>query len=222
LHQLTMAPRPDVTKSPTKFGFRGGNLSDFIDSIRVQFGVDLTKIGTVPESMLYTVHVPKMQMGDGQGVLRYQTVLALYNEVSDDPNVGMGRWIMKGWKPGTPHPDVLLLVPARRAEGATYNVRAFAFLTEGNATDEKLDAIRKVIREQQQMITSLAGSEVWKGLAPEDVQGDFFYHRSTGIIVVGGGKVYVEMASAIIEAAKEGLRNADIVIPNKQSADERK
>src|SRR5687768_10102054 len=45
LKQLTSAPRPDVTKSPTTFGFGGGNLIEFIDSIREQFGVDLRRIG---------------------------------------------------------------------------------------------------------------------------------------------------------------------------------
>ena len=103
LQRLTSAPRPEVPKSPKIFGFGGGSLSDFIDAIRHQFGVDLLHIGTVPASMLYSVQVPKMHMGDGQGVLSYRTVLGLYNQVSEDPNVGMGRWIMEGGKVGAPH-----------------------------------------------------------------------------------------------------------------------
>lgn len=211
------ALRPEVTKSPTTFEFGGGTLGKFIDSIREQFGVDLTKIGTVPESM-YLVQVPKMQMEGGkapggvQNTLSYRNVLALYNQVSDEPNVGIGRWIMKGGNHSV-HPDVLMLVPSRTPEGSDYNVRAFAFPTWGKAGDEKLRMVQDVIREQQHMLTALAESGQRRGLTREDAQGEVNYHRATGIMVVQGGKIYVEMASAIIQAAKERADISEIPIP---------
>src|SRR5687768_8990974 len=46
VQQLTTTSVPEETKRPAEFQFGGGDLSDFIESIKLQFGIDLRKVGT--------------------------------------------------------------------------------------------------------------------------------------------------------------------------------
>lgn len=50
------------------------------------------------------------------------------------------------------------------------------------------------------------------GLTRPDIQGTLQHHEETGILVATGGEVYIELVSAIIQAAKETLRMAEIQI----------
>ena len=53
------------------------------------------------------------------------------------------------------------------------------------------------------------------GLTQSDIQGEVNNHSDAEIIVATGGKVFVEMASAIIQAVKDHKDLSDIPIPNK-------
>src|SRR5689334_13509172 len=93
------APAEKLTDaSPSKktgeyFEFKGGSLKEFLDEIAAYYGVDLRKIGTIPEGMLYTTQVPKMRMkrqGDD-----FTVVLNLYNSISEEGARNLGKWIIK-------------------------------------------------------------------------------------------------------------------------------
>ena len=200
-----------TSKTTNEFRFDGGNLKDFLNAIKSEFAVDLEKIGTVPEAMLYSVRVPKMRLARG-GQMDFRNVLNLYNQVSDEGDPSLGRWVIKG--PLDRDPELIMLVARGPRGDGSFSIRAFSMPNEQNPDWGKmLDLVRNMIESQQHRILEMVEIGRHPGVTPSDLNGDMHYHNHAGILVVSGGKVYVEMATAIIEAMKEKTRMSDIRIP---------
>jgi hypothetical protein len=206
----TNAAAKATTKYAEKFEFKGGNLKNFLDAIKNTFGVDISELGTVPESMLYSVRVPKMRVGSDGGRLVFQNVLNLYNQVSAEGDPSMGTWIIKG--PFNKEPEVLLLVSRATGE-ATLAVKAFAIPDKESGGQEFFNRLHDTISVEANRVWETITSERLRGFTVNDVRGSLNYHPDSGILVVTGGKLYVELAGVIIDALKEKRKTQDITIP---------
>ena len=216
-------PKVEV-KRPTEFQFEGGSLADFLKAIKGSFGIDLEQIGTVPHTMLYSVRVPKMRL---KGTIRpvphappgtvrtngvhFSQVLELYNQVSKDGDSGLGRWIVRFTDDG--EPSLIMLVAPQASSGSGFSVRAFSFPRKTTEQAENLRTIQKLIAIERDRLSHVVNEGRQPGLTLADTQGEVNYHSDAGIIVATGGKVFVEMAGAIIQAAKEQRDMSDISIP---------
>jgi hypothetical protein len=199
-------------KTPSEFRFDGGPLAYLVSEMRVAFGVDLAIIGTVPEAMLHSVRVPKLRMGGEGARLDFRNVLNLYNQISAEGDPSMGRWIIKGKL--HEEPEVIMLVASGPRGESSFKVRAFP-LSKENA-DENRNLIQQTVEREKSRISAMVDLGLCPGVERSDLQGDMQYHRDSGILVASGGKVYVELATAIVEAFKEKKHMSDISVPTRQ------
>jgi hypothetical protein len=146
----------------------------------------------------------------GPGV-HLSKVLELYNQVSKDGDSSLGRWIVRFTDDG--EPSLIMLVPPQATSGSSFTVRAFAFPQKTKEQAENLSAVRRLITVEGDRLRHVVSEGRQPGLTLADIQGDVNYHSEAGIIVATGGKVFVEMASAIIEAKKRVPDISDIPIP---------
>jgi hypothetical protein len=221
LAQATDAAKPEVTlKRPAEFQFDGGNLADFVKAVKESFGIDLQQAGTVPYTMLYSVRVPKMRLTEGRvpgnnpdarAKLSFVKVLDLYNQVSRDGDPSMGRWFQRFTDDG--EPSLIMLVPPQGTGASTFSVRAFSFPQKNSAQTKGLQTIQELIAIERDRLAQVIEQGQQPGLTLADIQGEVNNHASAGIIVAKGGRVFVEMASAIIQALIDQARNGDIEIP---------
>ena len=213
-------------KQPKEFQFGGGPLEAFLKAVKESFEIDLEKIGTVPERMRYSVQVPKMRL---KGTMRQvphapagtvrtngihiAQVLDLYNQVSKDGDSNLGRWIVRLTEDG--EPSLIVLVPPRGTSGSEFSVRAFSFQVKTAEQADNLRKVRELIAIERDRLRQVVDEGRQPGLTLADVRGDVNYHSEAGIIVATGGKIFVEMASAIIQAAKDRVEISDIPIPKR-------
>ena len=188
-------PPKFVPKNPPEFRFGGGNLNQFLIAIRDAFGVDIQVIGTVPQSMLYSVQVPKMRTGGEGQRLDFRNVLFLYNQISQDGDPSLGHWIIKGTIPR--EPEAIVLTP-RQAEDS-FAVKAFAIPDPKTRHDDFFEKLFAIIDVQRSELMA----KPHPGLSTSDLEGRLQYHGQAGIIVATGGKVYVELVATVFEALKE-------------------
>jgi hypothetical protein len=205
------------SKRPMEFQFNGGSLSAFINAVRTAFGVDLNEAATVPQPM-YLIQVPKLRLKvEGkQNPLTVRDILHLYNNVSEKGDASLGRWIIE---PSAGEPQTILLVATGPRAESSFAVRAFSFPFMGQ------DATRIVEILQQTVITQrdiLRANENFAGLSDADLRGGLDYHKTAGILVASGGKVYVEMATSIIQAYKEKIdrEGNNFVLPDKPKSEQ--
>ena len=204
----TNAPISKI-KHPTEFSFKGGNLWDFIGAIGTAFGVDLNERATIDRSInLNSVSVPKMRMNTSPGGLDFRTVLNLYNEISRKGAPSLGRWVIEG--PVDQEPQAILLVPSETKGASSLGVKAFS-LPASNPEEgmKKYRTLLETVELQRRKLEDRG----YLGLDVGDLRGQIDYPHDAGIVVVSGGKAYVELATAIIDALKEKTRMSDIVLP---------
>ena len=218
-------PPKMAVKSPAEFEFAGGSLADFIKTVKQSFGLDLEQVGTVPQEMLNSVRVPKMRLKGRThkppGLPRTMTpnvhfaeVLELYNQASSDGDSSLGRWITR--LTGDGEPGLIMLVqPSTRGGESEFSVRAFSFPQRSPEQAEKLRKVKDLIAEERVGLSQVLMERRQPGLTQADIQGEVNNHSDAEIIVATGGKVFVEMASAIIQAVKDHKDVSDIPIPKK-------
>jgi hypothetical protein len=82
-----------------------------------------------------------------------------------------------------------------------------------------VDLLERTVVTQQD---SLRRSGRYVGVSDTDLRGTLDYHKEAEILVASGGKIYVEMATSIIEAYKEKIkmRDLDVPIPNRSKSDQ--
>ena len=188
-------PPKFAPKNVPEFRFGGGNLRDFLSAIRDTFGVDLQAMGTVPQSMLHSVQVPKMRTEGHGGILDFRHVLNLYNQISAD-GASLGQWIIKGDYKF--EPEAIVLVHGARAS-ASFLVKAFAIPNPKTKHDDFFEKLHQIIGVQRATLMD----KPYPGLSTSDLEGRLEYHGQAGIIVATGGEVYVEMVTTVFEALKE-------------------
>jgi hypothetical protein len=210
--QLTDAGTAKLTpKHPSKFTFPGGQLNQFVEEIKASFGVDLKAIGTVPERMLYEVHVPKMRMGGEGQKLDFRNILYLYNSVSEKGDPSLGRWVIEG--PIDAEPQLIMLVPSGAKGGETFAVRAFALPASTEEEGKKIyEQLLEMVEVQRREIGDLIESGQGGGRRIADLQGKMKFHEKAGIVVATGGQTYVELALTIVEAMEQKNATADLPI----------
>jgi hypothetical protein len=196
-------------KAPTDFQFSGGSMSSFLTTVRGAFGVDLEKVATVPDSM-YNVRVPKLRI-KAEGGLGLADVLRLYNNVSEKGDASLGRWIIE---PARGEPQTILLVPTGPRADSSFAVRAFSFPFANQDATKIVEILQQTVRTQRDML--MANRNI-AGLSDADLRGSLDYHKAAGILVASGGKVYVEMATSIIQAYKEKIDREGGLPENPQS-----
>lgn len=192
-------PAPAAAAAPKEFVFDGGDLPDFVDKLNKTYKVNLFELATIGDQMR-RVRVPKMRLTTPE----FQTVLRLYNSVSDEGDGTMGKWIIKYANPqhlSGDMPNVLVLTPGPASVARSQNnlgVRAFPFR---GLSEEKLNVLREVVeREASELYAHMrqAGS-----VDAALIEGNLRYHKNAGILVASGGGMYMEMASAVIEAFRQ-------------------
>jgi len=218
-------PPKMAVKSPAEFEFAGGSLADFIKAVKQSFGLDLEQVGTVPHEMLYSVRVPKMRLkgrlhkpgGYPRAVtpnVHFAEVLELYNQASSDGDSSLGRWITR--LTGEGEPSLIMLVqPSTRGGDSEFSVRAFSFPQRSPEQAEKLKKVENLIAIERDRLSRVLMERRQPGLTQSDIQGEVNNHSDAEIIVATGGKVFVEMASAIIQAVKDRKEISDIPIAKK-------
>jgi hypothetical protein len=222
-------PAKLTRKAPKEFDFAGGQLAELVRVIKSDFGVNLEDVATIPPQMLYSVRVPKMKLKytppwhfqDGKRVfatnsndgLNFTQVLNLYNQVSAESDQSMGKWLMKEVQDG--EPGLVMLVPP--TQNSSFQVRAFSV---PGWNIKELDQIRELISQETDRLRMKVEVGALAGLTASDILGELNYHEGAGILVATGGRVYVEMAGAIIQAAKEKVRIMDIPIPGKPAPEQ--
>ena len=217
-------PPKVVMKSPAEFEFPGGSLADFVKAVKESFGLDLEQVGTVPHEMLYSVRVPKMRLKkklhryigspkEESPQVHFSEVLDLYNHASKDGDSSLGRWNTQLTSDGEPS-LIMLVQPSTRGESG-FSVRAFSFPQRSPDHADKLNKVRDVIQIERDRLSRFVPEGRQPGLTYADIQGEINNHTDAEIIVATGGKVFVEMASAIIQAAKERPESTEIPIPKK-------
>ncbi len=165
-----------------RFEFEGGQLDGFITAVLLQFGVDLSEIGTIPTHLLNEVRsLPRMRVKTDD----YTAVLNLYNDYSQETGGSAGRWIFRTQRGET---TLLTLVGAPHAPEAEIVVRAFGL----RVSQERFNQLRDVIdQEMDRAMISRGDRQIERGLS---------YHEATEIIVARGPKAYVDLAAEIIGA----------------------
>ena len=202
----TNPPAASAPKLVRDFRFEGpGSLDQFLKSVQDSFGVNLQEEATIPETMRYNVTVPKMRLNVGPlSLLTLRNVLFLYNSISEKGDPSMGRWIME---PASGEPQTILLVPTGPRAESSFAVRAFPLPSSSQDADKTVGLLQQTVMEQRNM---LRANGRFVGLSDADLRGSLDYHKEAGILVASGGKVYVEMATSIIEAYKEKVTRLPI------------
>ena len=223
-----LAADPGKVKAPKEFVFEGGQLSEFVGKIRDDFGINLHVTATIPASMLHTVWVPKMRLkytppwyfDGGKKVsapvspnegLKFTQPLQLYNQVSAEADAKMGKWLIKEVQDEEPG-LVMLVPPPQKVDDASFQVKAFS-VPGWNVED--VNTITLLIQQESDRLSFRVREGVVTGLSEADIRGDLQYHKEAGILVVTGGRVYAELAGAIIQAAKSKVQLADILVPGR-------
>jgi hypothetical protein len=200
------------------FHFEGpGSLDQFLKSAEDSFGVNLNEAATIPATMRHSITVPKMRLNvEAQnGLLTLRNVLYLYNSISEKGDPSLGRWIME---PASGEPQTILLVPTGPRPESSFAVRAFSFPSSNNQeADRIVSVLQQAITTQQD---ELQRGNRYFGLADADLRGVLSFHAEAGILVASGGKIYVEMATSIIQAYKEKMGRAGVPIPEKPESDQ--
>jgi hypothetical protein len=181
-------------KTGDYFEFRGGSPADFLNEIKAFYGIDVGKITTLPAGY-DTISVPKMRLKRGN----YRNALDLYNTLSGKDS-RLGRWIIgEQWvtEKGVRGPEISSILFELPQQDSSFAVRAFS-ISEPEAVN--LDHLRSSIDVQVEIESHLTTSSQRRTA----LMGNLQYHKSTGILVVSGGNLYVETAAAMIEAFKSG------------------
>ncbi len=212
---VTDAAQPQVVRTNDLFQFKGGNLHAFVDSIGTEFGVNLEEIATIPPDSWSSIEVPKMRLK----TRNYVQVLELYNDVSQESDFSMGRWIIRNGPGGLPEASVIILNPAPHSRReADMAVRAFS-LSMG---DKDFQNLRETIEEEVQVLRAELLDGRYPGGQNTEVRGRLSFHKATSTLVVTGTKTYVDLAAEIIGAYRERYRMRDIVIPGQPVKGENK
>lgn len=207
--------------SPSKktgeyFEFNGGSLNDFLDEIAAYYGVDLRKIGTIPQHMIYAVRVPKMRFKKRENE-NFTAALTLYNQISQEGADKLGKWIITrqsyyedGRTKQEPMPSAIVLIERNPSSPNSSPVSVKAFALKGISNDE-LEKLKQVVQTEQDRAREIFARS-GESFSPEAMSGYLNYHEGTGILVALGSKGYVDLAGAVIEAYK--FRNVDIAVPS--------
>lgn len=184
---------PKTTPSTNEFfAFSGGRLDKFIEEVRKTYGVDMNAIGSIPH--INSLPIPKMRLKRLPGQ-DFTTVLRLYNDLSDESDHSLGKWIIKYQTVnGSNAVSALMLIPPPPKSANLPAVKAFAV----KAMDPtQLDALRETI-------INASFDMAVQGPSPGSFAGNLRFHKETGILISTGTPEYVNLASAIITAYLEG------------------
>ena len=183
---------PQVSKR-VDFTFEGGPLDRFVGAVKQQYGVDLQKLGTVPDAALVGVEVPKLRLPSAS----IHGLLKAYNSLSDE-GLPIGKWIIRHDGEGDPHwpdrmvPQFVVFVPPATSS-REIGIRVFNLDAKQNAESKKLNE------------AIAAALELFSREARVTPVGNMRHHEETRTFIVVGDKAYIEVASEVVAAFKQSV-----------------
>ena len=209
----SQAQGADTTNGPSKqeFRFNGGSFRDFMRKLEQQFGTNFVDILDVQGEEADRLRIPKMKHRfSGQiAYTDWTRVLNLYNQISDEGNGSLGKWIFAPEKPrfvgdGTNTwalpPETLVFMPPRRAGGAEGAIKVRAFAIRG-MPKERLEQLTDIIeQESRRMQDEIASGRLPAGQDISLAQGRLSLHQGSDLLIAVGGQSYVELVQTVVDA----------------------
>ena len=191
-------PAPAPVPSTTEFRFDGGSFRDFTRKLSDQFTTNFTEVLDVRGEEAYHLRVPKMrQIFSAPPGADWSKVLKLYNQISDEGDGFLGKWIFTPstpWTDGARYlpPQTLIFLPPRPAAGEAGAVQVRAFPIR-NMPRDRLNQLRDVIEIESQRSSR---SEPSLSLG----HGRLNVHEGSELLVAVGSKAYVDLVQTVVEA----------------------
>jgi hypothetical protein len=219
--------QPKAPQAERSFQFGGGDFNQFITRLREFFGKEVLElVETRGESDRF--RVPKMRI---PGATDIREVFLTYNQLSREGDGFLGKWIFSpqisvsvlapaGYQPvpGVPFSrqpvkydtelNTIVFLPPKASgvEGAG-GIEVRAFSVRG-LSEERLKAFEEIINNEsarlQREIVERAG-DIFSAAGRLNV------HAGTHLLVASGGKMYVELVSAVMEAFPTAAEKANMM-----------
>jgi len=210
-HAQTAAPPRATNATAAKpvlareFRFDGGGFLDFTRKLAEQFGSNFLDVLEVRGEEAYRLQIPKMR----HTYLRlpaedWSSVLKLFNQISDEGNGFLGKWIFTppnaGWVVGGQLPQTLIFMPPRPVTGDAAAIQVRAFSIRG-IPREALGKLTEIIEQESQRLQM----DIETGRLPAGrdlflAQGRLSLHEGSNVLVAAGGRTYVELVKSVVDA----------------------
>lgn len=207
------AQAANTTNGPSKeeFRFDGGSFRDFIRKLEQQFGTNFVDILDVRGEEADRLRIPKMKHRFSGQIAHtdWTRVLTLYNQLSEEGNGSLGKWI---FSPQTPRfvsdgtgtyalpPETLVFAPPRPAAGVEGAIKVRAFPIRGMPKD-RLGQLTEIIeQESRRMQDEIASGRLPAGQDISLAQGRLSLHQGSDLLIAVGGKAYVELVQTVVDA----------------------
>jgi len=207
------AQAADTANAPStnEFRFDGGSFLDFTRKLGQQFGTNFLDIMDVRGEEADRLRIPKMKIkfyGDLDST-DWTKVLKLYNQISEEGNSFVGKWIFTPPGPrfvsegkGTYAlpPQTLIFVPPRPAAGVEGAIQVRAFPIRGMPQERLKELIALVNQESRRMQEDIASGQLPAGQDTSLAQGRLSLHQESDLLIAVGGKAYVELVKTVVDA----------------------
>lgn len=204
----------NMTNGPSKeeFRFDGGSFRDFTRKLGQQYGTNLLDILEVRGEEAYRLQIPKIRhkfYGEWD-YIDWTRVLNLYNQISEEGNGFLGRWIFTekrqprfvsdGTVTRALPPETLIFMPPRPAAGGEGAIQMRAFPIRGMPAD-RLGQLKEIIeQESRRMQNEIASGQLPAGQDVSLAQGRLSLHQGSELLIAVGGKAYVELVKTVVDA----------------------
>ncbi len=197
------AANPAPAQSPPRtepdgFQFEGGTIRDFLTKLRERYGTNVTDLIDVSGEAANNLRVPKMRIPKAQDI---RQVLFVYNQVSSQGDGFLGKWCYPQGIPVSQSgelPTMLIFMPPKPAAD-TGGVKVRAFSIRG-ITDDEVEELHKTIEVESERLRAEVERGTYGAQDPSVAVGRLSVHKGTWLLVATGGKTYVELAAAVIDA----------------------
>jgi hypothetical protein len=159
------------------------------------------------------LRIPKMKLKFYSDIdsSDWTKVLKLYNQISEEGNSFVGKWIFTPEKPRFVHdtgvnspralaPQTLIFVPPRPAGGVEGAIKVRAFPIRGMPKD-RLEQLTGIIeQESRRMQEDIASGRLPAGQDISLAQGRLSLHQGSDLLIAVGGQAYVELVNTVVDA----------------------
>jgi hypothetical protein len=207
------AQAANTTNAPSKeFRFDGGSLRDFTRKLGQQFGSNFLEMLVIRDEDADRLQIPKIKnrfLGSDMASTDWTRVLKLYNQISEEGNGSMGKWIFSPEGPrwvsdGTNTfalpPETLVFVPPQPAGGVGGAIKVRAFPIRGMPKDRLVELQGIIEQESRRMQEDIASGRLPAGQDISLAQGRLSMHQGSELLIAVGGQSYVELVQAVVDA----------------------
>jgi hypothetical protein len=177
-------------KEPEMFQFAGGTLSQFIEQLNKDFGVNVWERATI--EVPRQTRIPKMRLSSLSQRRGLPGILTAYNSLAQNGFRAIGTWHWEGFNPGG-LPEILTLT--RPAGGDKEAIRVRAFSLKGFSEEDRKN-IEQAISEATELLHELRRNS---GMTEESVPGTLHFNKPTGLLLAIGPESFLGAAEEIVK-----------------------